>query len=273
MNRYADGKNAAKYASDFGSYLRDLYEYATTPSVPQIMNEEAVASAPIPDAESYIPTKPIYDNGDAKDKVDIDTDRIEKIPARNSWAYSLPGVMTGIGQYITAKTSKPKSVDIYAPNRYLPGALQRLSQMRINAQPLIDEAIRQSRMARYNALQSGGLTAGQRWLDNVVRDAQTADALAKIRRDVQMQNNAYNTAYAQAAIAAGQEEAKQRQMANQYNEEYFARAHAARQAGMNAGLYNMAANIQQMGKNEFRRRMFNSNLDVWQQEVRNKQSK
>lgn len=196
--------------------------------------------------------------------------RIDKIPAIDTWVYNTPAMLGGLWQFIQARASRPKTVDIYSANQYAQSALQKLSQMKIDARPLVNEAILASRRGRYNAMQSGGLTAGQRLAANIAREGSYIDAISKIQRAVQEQNNAYASAYANAALAQGAEEAKQRQIANQYNEEYSARSHAARQHGMQTGLNNIYAQLQQIGANQFKRRMFNSQLGLFQQELDNK---
>nr|DAS01547.1 MAG TPA: hypothetical protein [Caudoviricetes sp.] len=58
--------------------------------------------------------------------------------------------------------------------------------------------------------------------------------------------------------------AQRRQQANQYNTEYAASAHAARQQGMQMGLRNFMDYIQQYAANEYKRKTGNGMLSLYQ---------
>lgn len=261
MPQYAGGKN--KENDDVRgilTYLKDKKAYDPDWAIMAGLGKVPKSMGFIYDVPQQPSTDVPQDNGV----------RIDKIPARDTWVYNMPAMLGGLGQFLQARASRPKTVDIYSANPYTQSALQKLSQMKIDARPLVNEAILASRRGRYNAMQSGGLTAGQRLAANIAREGSYIDAISKIQRAVQEQNNAYASAYANAALAQGAEAAKQRQVANQYNEEYSARSHAARQHGMQTGLNNIYAQLQQIGANQFKRRMFNSQLGLFQQELDNK---
>lgn len=71
--------------------------------------------------------------------------------------------------------------------------------------------------------------------------------------NIQAQNNAYRSAYANAMLSAGQNKAVRKQQANQYDEEYMAKANAARQQMKEQGIYNVLNNLNQFYKNEWDR--------------------
>lgn len=263
MPRYSLGKNK----EDVDDSL-DRLKYLKSARIPDWFVTTKL-SGPSPKKSRKDPYLPDLEKAPKPVKF-IQDARIDKIPARDTWVYNMPAMLGGLGQFLQARASRPKTVDIYSANPYTQSALQKLSQMKIDARPLVNEAILASRRGRYNAMQSGGLTAGQRLAANIAREGSYIDAISKIQRAVQEQNNAYASAYANAALAQGAEAAKQRQVANQYNEEYSARSHAARQHGMQTGLNNIYAQLQQIGANQFKRRMFNSQLGLFQQELDNK---
>jgi hypothetical protein len=78
-----------------------------------------------------------------------------------------------------------------------------------------------------------------------------------------MQNNQYKGQYAQSLMNAGQAYAQRRQAANQYNEEYYARAHAARQQGIQMGMRNLLDQLQQYEANRFKKKQFDETMDLY----------
>jgi uncharacterized protein YbgA (DUF1722 family) len=56
------------------------------------------------------------------------------------------------------------------------------------------------------------------------------------------------------------------QAANQYRADMTAKAHAAKQQGIQAGLSNLLAQIQGYYSNDFKRRQFNETMDLYRQQ-------
>jgi hypothetical protein len=67
-----------------------------------------------------------------------------------------------------------------------------------------------------------------------------------------MQNNNYFADYAKTALAAGAANAQRAMQANMYDEEMYAKAHAARQQGMQMGMRNMIDSVGSYWQNAFK---------------------
>ena len=85
---------------------------------------------------------------------------------------------------------------------------------------------------------------------------------------LQEKNLGYKQAYRQAQLNAGSQTAQRRQAANQYNEEAYAAAHGARQQAMQMGMRNFLDYLNNYTSNEYKRRMGNGMLNLYDQQVK-----
>lgn len=177
------------------------------------------------------------------------------------------GMLTSLGQWLEAKRQGIHTPDIYAANPYENAALTQLASLHSNPYPILQQINNANRRNLYAINRAGGLSGAQKYLANVasglVSTEQIADALFKS----QEQNNQYKTAYANALLQSGAQNASRRQQANQYNTEYAASAHAARLQGQQMGLRNLMDYMQQYSANEYKRKTGNDMLDIYQQQV------
>lgn len=181
------------------------------------------------------------------------------------------GSIAGLGQYIQAKNSKPYYPSTYSVNPYETEALTTLAGLRINPFP-ITQQLRNAEARTKNAIDSaGGLSGGQRAAARLAALNTTQGNISKLLSDVQQQNNAYRANYAQAAINAGQASRQARMQANQWDLDYYSKAHAARNKGIQTGIANMLAQIQQYQANEFKRRQFNETMDLYRDDMKQRQ--
>jgi hypothetical protein len=67
-------------------------------------------------------------------------------------------------------------------------------------------------------------------------------------------------------LNVGAQDAQRRMAANQYDLDYYSKAHAARQQGMQMGMYNMLNQLQQYYANDFKRRQFNDTLSMYRED-------
>ena len=81
------------------------------------------------------------------------------------------------------------------------------------------------------------------------------------------QNNQYKANWASSALQAGQAAAARQMQANQYRDEAYAKAHAARQQQKQMGMFNMINAVQQFYANEFKRNQFNKMYDLYAADV------
>lgn len=177
------------------------------------------------------------------------------------------GMLSSVGQYFNAKNQSIHTPDIYAGNPYEQAALNEMAKLRVNPYRAIQAVNQQAAQDRYNINRAGGLSGAQKYLANVAAGLGTQRNIADIIQKSQEINNQYRDKWATAALNAGNALAQRRQSANQYNTEYAASAHAARQQGMQMGLRNFMDYIQQYAANEYKRKTGNGMLSLYQQKI------
>ena len=175
------------------------------------------------------------------------------------------GMMTSLGQYFQAKKQGIRTPDIYAANPYEQAALQEQAKLRVNPYNTIQKIYDQDSLNRYMINRAGGLSGAQKYLANVAAGLSTQREFADTIQKSQEINNQYRGKWAESAANLGAQYASRRQQANQYNTEYEASAHAARQQGMQMGIRNFMDYIQQYAANEYKRRTGNGMLSLYQQ--------
>ena len=185
------------------------------------------------------------------------------------WTNIIPSVfggLAGVYQYFDAKNQSIKTPNIYASNPYEQDAFAALNELKNNPYPTLWQ-LRDAEARTINALDSsGGLGAGQKMLARIAQQGVTQNQWAKALADAQAYDNAQRAALANAKLTAGNQDATRRQAANQFNEEYVAKAHAARQQGMQMGLYNFMQALQNYYANEFKRKQFGETLGLYKQQ-------
>lgn len=190
---------------------------------------------------------------------------------RPSWlSNAIPmgiGALTSIGQYLQARNQSIHTPDIYAGNPYERAALQEQAKLRVNPYEAIKRVYDQDRVNRYEINRAGGLSGAQKYLANVALGLGTQQNIADTIQKAQEINNQYKGKWAESAANLGNSLAQRRQQANQYNTEYAASAHAARQQGMQMGLRNFMDYIQQYAANEYKRKTGNGMLSLYQQKI------
>lgn len=189
------------------------------------------------------------------------------------WGNLLAGVtggLVGLGQYLGAKGQRVKSPNTYVRNPYSQRAFDMLNGLRINSKPILDQIDREGANGRYRINTAGGLSGAQKYLANVAMVNNSQVAKANALANIQQQNNAYTSAAAQAYLTSGAQEAGNRIQTNQWDLDYYSKAHAARQQGMQMGLYNSLNNLQQYIANANKLAMFGNMYKLYAQDVNNK---
>ena len=177
------------------------------------------------------------------------------------------GMLSSLGQYFQAKNQDIHTPNIYAPNPYENEALTKLGSIKYDPYNQIRSIYDIDRQNRYFINQAGGQLGAQKYLANVASGLATQKQIAEELSKSQLQNDQYKTAYAQALLNTGNSNAQRRQQANQYNTEYAASAHAAKQQGMQMGIRNFMDYLQQYSANEYKRLTGNGMLSLYQQKV------
>lgn len=184
------------------------------------------------------------------------------------------GTLASLDQTINAYKNKSFRPNTYASNPYELEGLSTLAGLRINPYPVITQ-LRDAEYRSNKAIDlAGGLSGSQRTATRLANLNSTQKNIANLLSSIQQQNNAYRSNYAQAAINAGQASRQARMAANQWDLDYYSKAHAARNRGIQTGIANILSQIQQYQANEFKRRQFNDTMDLYRadQKQRNEQS-
>lgn len=173
------------------------------------------------------------------------------------------GIAASIGQYINARNQKLNSPNIYAANPYEQQALTTLAGLRDNPYNQLRAMQDVEARNRYAISQSGGLTGSQKYLANVAGGIGLQRNYADVLQRAHAQNNQYKAQWANAALQTGAQAAQRQMAANQYRDEAYARAHAARQQQMQMAVQNGLGQIQQYYANEFKRNQFNRMMELY----------
>lgn len=194
----------------------------------------------------------------------------------SGWDNALVSAMGGLmslAQYNQAKNSTPYRPNIYAENPYEKAALNTLASLKINQYPIIQEMRNAQRTANIATSRSGGLSAAQKYLANVVNANNYYNIIGKTMADLQMKNNAYASDWATKALSAGDATAKRKMAADEYAENYYAKSHAARQVGMQTGLTNILKQAQQFIANSNKLEMYKDIHSVYSEDGKSNSDK
>lgn len=182
------------------------------------------------------------------------------------------GSLASIEQIIQAYRNKPFKPNTYASNPYELAGLQTLAGLRINPYPIMQQL--RSAEARTNRSIdiAGGLSGAQRTAARLANLNTTQNNIANMLGSIQQQNNQYRANYASSLLNAGQATRQARMQANQWDLDYFSKAHAARNKGIQTGMANMLAQTQQYQANEFKRNRFNNMMRLYEGDQRQRKA-
>lgn len=116
---------------------------------------------------------------------------------------------------------------------------------------------------------SGGLSGAQRYIGRTANLFGTQRNIAETLAKIQEQNNAYRQQYASAAMQYGAQEAANMMNSRRADDDVYMRSHAARQSGMQMGLYNILNNLQQYAANEYKRRLGRASVGIYDKDLMN----
>ena len=164
----------------------------------------------------------------------------------------------------------PLMPNIYAANRYGQSALQTLNRLRVNPYNQLQALNQNDRAAYYRMQQDGGYTGGQRQAGRVALALGNARNVADVLNNTDLQNNKYRQDWATAALAEGNQDAARRQASNQYAWEAYNRAHGAKTKGIEAHLSNLGLIGQKWLSQRIKNKQYGDVLDMYQQDLDNK---
>lgn len=164
----------------------------------------------------------------------------------------------------------PLMPNIYAANRYGQSALQTLNRLRVNPYNQLQALNQNDRAAYYRMQQDGGYTGGQRQAGRVALALGNARNVADVLNNTDLQNNKYRQDWATAALAEGNQDAARRQASNQYAWEAYNRAHGAKTKGIETHLSNLGLIGQKWLSQRIKNKQYGDVLDMYQQDLDNK---
>lgn len=164
----------------------------------------------------------------------------------------------------------PLMPNIYAANRYGQSALQTLNRLRVNPYNQLQALNQNDRAAYYRMQQDGGYTGGQRQAGRVALALGNARNVADVLNNTDLQNNKYRQDWATAALAEGNQDAARRQAANQYAWDAYNRAHGAKTKGIETHLSNLGLIGQKWLSQRIKNKQYGDVLDMYQQDLDNK---
>lgn len=181
------------------------------------------------------------------------------------------GSVASIGQYLQSRNSEAYRPNSYISNPYETQALSVLGGLNINPYPIMNQ-LKSAEMRTNRAIDmSGGLSSSQRSLSRLSSLNNTQRNIANSLAEIQAQNNNYFSNYSNALLSTGAANAQRMMQANQFDLDYYSKSHAARQKGMQTGIYNLLNNIQSYYANDFKRRQFNNMMSLYVADQKQKQ--
>lgn len=279
---YADGKDitgVVAYGQNkipryplFGNPLAN----PVIPNIPKIKigaqpdmlsTQPAPQGIPTPTPEVSIPGVDEHGNTWNDEDKKPNVNGIYKINNRDNLAAAIAGMGMSLSQYLDAKGQDIKTPDVYAANPYERQALATMANIRVSPYAAMNKVRDMNRVAARLINTSGGLSGGQKYSALVGSMLGTQRNMADVLTSTQAQNNQYRQQYAQLAGELGAKDAANRMVANQYNTEYAAKAHAARQQGMQQGMTNFLGQLQQYIANKNSADMYNGMRAIYQQDA------
>lgn len=193
-----------------------------------------------------------------------------KFGSQNTMMTSL-GVLGGAAQMLSALNSSVKRPNTFVQNPYGQRAANILAGMRVSDYPILPELYNQYAKTMYGISNSGGLSGGQKTLARLSALNNLQNNYAKLQQSNQMQNNQYKTTYADYISKLGAQEASDRMNAMRHDLDYYSKAHAAKQNGIQVGYANIMNALGQGYKNYIREKQFEDTLSLYQSDQKLKQ--
>lgn len=218
--------------------------------------DPSILSINIPEYKAPKPKSP-------RNKTSINVD---KYPVMNAAVHGL-GALMGYDQYMQAKKDTPYRPNTYVANPYEGRALDILAGLNINQYPIMNQLRNAEARSNYALNNSGGLSGSQKYLGRIANTRNTQASIADALMKIQEQNNAYKAQYGNALMQAGAQSAANRMNALRADNDVYMRSAAARQQGMQTGLYNMQNNLQSWLANMFKYNQFKDTLGLYQQNL------
>lgn len=181
-------------------------------------------------------------------------------------AYGLPMALNAL-QANYWRNQDVHTPNIYAANPYERHALNTSAGLRINPYPIAREIRDSERRNAYAINRAGGLSGSQRYAALAAQSLGTQANIAKMFSDLQEQNNAYRSTYANSLLTAGAQDAQRRQSANQYGAESYDRAASRKATNYWKSMAGLGTAAQQAFANEFKYKTYKDMMKLYNQEL------
>ena len=192
------------------------------------------------------------------------------------WVRAIPTVSSlaaGINQLRWWKGQDIQAPDIYAKNPNASVALNTLASLRDNPYQQFRAMQDVERRNAFGVNNVGGLSGSQRYMARVASGIGMQNNYANALRQSQLQNNQYKSQYATTAAQLGAQDAANRMAANQFGRNDYVGSHGKKVKGYETGIYNMINAGNSGYTNEFKYRMGNKTLDMYQQNLDEEQKR
>lgn len=190
---------------------------------------------------------------------------------------SLLGVTEGLSRLASINKQSIPKYDTYSQNQYANRALNGLAGLRYNLYPQLREYRDNLRQSKYNIDQTGGLTAGQKYIARNDLYNSYINNVAKLYGIADEQNNKYKQQYYDALMRAGEADRENRTNAMRYDQDAFEKAHAAKLAMANQARKDIMENIYRWDKKRVDDKrwrdtvkLYNDDLDIKRQDLETK---
>lgn len=181
------------------------------------------------------------------------------------------GMIEGLSRYNRTSNQGIERSNTYFNNSYQPKALNGLANLRYDIYPQLNEYRKALRQSKYATMQSGGLTAGQKYAANASMYDNYINNVAKLYAAADAQNNQYKASYYDALMKAGDADRNALTAAKRYDDEVYAKAHAARQMASNQALKDLMENVYRLDKRYVDNKRWKDTLGIYQNDMDIKQ--
>lgn len=138
------------------------------------------------------------------------------------------GALSMLDSY-NKRNESVKSPNTYAGNPYENMALYGMAQLRNNPYPIMGNILDHAAKVNYAADNAGGLGIGQRAVQRQQNALDVYNSIQTALSDSQLNNNKLRMAYLDAAANMGDKAAARQMQANQWDLDYYSKAHGARE--------------------------------------------
>lgn len=180
---------------------------------------------------------------------------------------SLLGVTEALSRLSNINKQSIPKYDTYSQNQYANRALNGLAGLRYNIYPQLKEYRDSLRQNKYNIDQTGGLTAGQKYIARNDLYNSYINNVAKLYGIADEQNNKYKQQYYDAMMRAGEADRENRINAMRYDQDAFEKAHAAKLAMANQARKDFMENIYRWDKKRVDDKRWRDTVKLYQDDL------